>query len=205
MEIKAHWEHIYKSRGVRDVSWFQEHASQSIDLIKKTGVGRGAKIIDVGGGASTLVDDLLDLGYTEITVLDISGAALRRSQDRLGHRASRVTWLELDITQAELNSNFYDVWHDRAVFHFLTRADDRHRYVQAVNRSVKTGGHVIVASFGPAGPERCSGLEVVRYSPETMHDEFGNDFELVDSTTQTHHTPFGTDQQFIYCYCRKAS
>ena len=205
MKSKAHWEHIYKSKGAREVSWFQEHAAQSIELIKKTGVSLGAKIIDVGGGASTLVDDLLDLGYTEITVLDISGAALRRSQDRLGHRASRVTWLELDITQAELNSNFYDVWHDRAVFHFLTRADDRHRYVQAVNRSVKTGGHVIVASFGPAGPERCSGLEVVRYSPETMHDEFGNDFELVDSTTQTHHTPFGTDQQFIYCYCRKAS
>ena len=205
MEIKAHWEHIHKSKGAHEVSWFQEHASQSIDLIKKTGVSPWAKIIDVGGGASSLVDDLLDLGYAEITVLDISGAALRRSQDRLGHRASRVTWLELDITQAELNSNFYDVWHDRAVFHFLTRADDRHRYVQAVSRSVKTGGHVIVASFGPAGPERCSGLEVVRYSPETMHDEFGNDFELVDSTTQTHHTPFGTDQQFIYCYCRKAS
>jgi ubiquinone/menaquinone biosynthesis C-methylase UbiE len=205
MESKAHWEHIYKSKGVREVSWFQEHASQSIDLIKKTGVCPGAKIIDVGGGASTLVDDLLDEGYSEITVLDISGAALRRSQDRLGKRAPRVTWLELDITQAELNSNFFDVWHDRAVFHFLTRADDRHRYVQAVNRSVKTGGHVIVASFGPTGPERCSGLEVVRYSPETMHDEFGNDFELVDSTTQTHHTPFGTEQQFIYCYCRKAS
>ena len=205
MESKAHWERIYKSKGVREVSWFQEHASQSIALIKKTGVSPGAKIIDVGGGASTLVDDLLDEGYSEIAVLDISGAALRRSQDRLGDRASRVTWLELDITQAELNSNFYDVWHDRAVFHFLTRADDRNRYVQAVNRSVKSGGHVIVASFAPAGPERCSGLEVVRYSPETMHDEFGNDFELVDSTTQTHHTPFGTDQQFIYCYCRKAS
>jgi ubiquinone/menaquinone biosynthesis C-methylase UbiE len=204
MESKAHWENVYKTKDIREVSWFQEHAVHSIELIKHTGVSLGAKIIDVGGGASTLVDDLLDLGYTEITVLDISGEALRRSQDRLGNRASRVTWLELDISQAELNSNFYDVWHDRAVFHFLTRPDDRHRYVQAVSRSVKTGGHVIVASFGPAGPERCSGLEVVRYSPETMHDEFGSDFELVDSTTQTHHTPSGTDQEFIYCYCRKA-
>jgi len=203
MESKAHWEHIYESKGARDVSWFQEHAAQSIELIRKTGVGLGARIIDVGGGASTLVDDLLDEGYSEITVLDISETALRRSQDRLGRRASRVTWLESDITQAELNSDFYDVWHDRAVFHFLTRADDRHRYVEAVQRSVKAGGHIIVASFGLGGPEKCSGLNVVRYSAESMHREFGNDFELVDARTEVHHTPIGADQQFIYCYCRK--
>lgn len=202
MESKAHWEHIYKSKGIREVSWFQEHASQSIELIKKTGVSLGANIIDVGGGASTLVDDLLDKGYSKITVLDISGAALRRSQDRLGQRASRVIWLELDIIRAELPPNFYDVWHDRAVFHFLTNEADRARYVRAVQRSVKPGGHIVVASFGLSGPEKCSGLNVVRYSAESMHREFGSDFELVDSTTQTHHTPSGTDQQFIYCYCR---
>lgn len=203
MDIKTHWERIYRTRDVREVSWFQEHAAQSIELIKKTGVSLESKIIDVGGGASTLVDDLLDLGYANITVLDISGEALRRSQDRLGDRASRVTWLEQDITEAELSPNFYDVWHDRAVFHFLTRADDRHRYVQAVRRSVKTGGHIIVASFGLGGPEKCSGLNVVRYSSEAMHAEFGSDFKLVSTATEVHHTPGGTDQKFIYCYCRK--
>lgn len=204
MESKAHWEHIYRSKDVREVSWFQEHAAQSVELIKNTGVSLEAKIIDVGGGASTLVDDLLDQGYSEITVLDISAAALRQSQDRLGQRASRVTWLELDITLAELAPDFYDVWHDRAVFHFLTNEADRAQYVQAVLRSVKTGGHIIVASFGLEGPEKCSGLNVVRYSAETMHREFGNDFELVDTRQEVHHTPSGADQQFIYCYCRKA-
>lgn len=200
---KAHWEHIYKSKGVREVSWFQEHAAQSIDLIRKTGVSLGAKIIDVGGGASTLVDDLIDQGYSELTVLDISGTALRRSQGRLGKRASLVTWLESDITRAELKPNIYDLWHDRAVFHFLTNETDRAQYVRAVRRSVKTGGHIIVASFGLKGPEKCSGLNIVRYDAESMHREFGNDFELADTTTEVHHTPFGTDQQFIYCYCRK--
>lgn len=204
MADKTHWENIYRTKNSSEVSWYQEHAELSIRFILETGVGKSAQIIDVGGGSSTLVDDLLAAGFENVTVFDISGAALRCAQDRLGVLASTAKWLEADITQADLLTNFYDVWHDRAVFHFLTRADDRHRYVQAVNRSVKTGGHVIVASFGSGGPERCSGLDVVRYTPETMHDEFGNDFELVDSRAQIHHTPFGTDQQFIYCYCRKA-
>jgi ubiquinone/menaquinone biosynthesis C-methylase UbiE len=204
MADKTHWENIYRTKHAKQVSWYQEHAELSIRFIRETGVGKSAQIIDVGGGSSTLVDDLLAAGFENVTVLDISGAALRCAQDRLGVLTSTVKWVEADITQADLLPKVYDVWHDRAVFHFLTRADDRHRYVQAANRSVKTGGHVIVASFGPGAPERCSGLEVVRYTPETMHDEFGNDFELVDSTTQIHHTPFGTDQQFIYCYCRKA-
>lgn len=204
MESKAYWEHIYKSKDIREVSWFQEHAAQSIELINATGGGLGAKIIDVGGGASTLVVDLLNHGYSNTTVLDISGTALRRSQDRLGLASSRVVWLELDILRAELNPNFYDVWHDRAVFHFLTNETDRAQYVRAVQRSVKKGGHIIVASFGLSGPKKCSGLNVVRYSAESMHREFGNDFELVDTATEVHQTPFGTDQQFIYCYCRKA-
>lgn len=204
MQSKLHWEQIYKFRGAHEVSWFQAHAAQSIELIRKTGVSLGAKIIDVGGGASTLVDDLLDQGYSEITVLDISGTALRRSQDRLGQRASRVTWLELDITRAQqLDSNFYDLWHDRAVFHFLTNETDRAKYIQAVRRSVKTGGHIIIASFGLGGPEKCSGLNVVRYTAESMHREFGNDFELVETTKEVHHTPQGTDQEFIYAYFRK--
>lgn len=203
MADKTHWENIYLTKSSKGVSWYQEHAELSIRFIQKTGVRKSAQIIDVGGGSSTLVDDLLAAGFENVTFLDISGAAMRFAHDRLGALASTVKWIEADITQADLQPNFYDVWHDRAAFHFLTRAEDRHRYVQAVKRSVKTSGHVIVASFGLQGPERCSGLEVVRYSPETMHHEFG-DFELVDSTTQIHHTPSGTDQQFIYCWFRKA-
>ena len=203
MESKTHWENIYRTKDVTAVSWFQEHAAQSVELIKKTGLSLEARIIDVGGGASILVDDLLDEGFSHVSVFDISGAALQRSQERLGVRALLVHWLEADITQAELEPNFYDVWHDRAVFHFLTSETHRATYVRAVLRSVKPGGHIIVASFGMEGPEKCSGLNVVRYSGESMHDEFGDDFELIGATTELHHTPFGTDQQFIYCYCRK--
>jgi ubiquinone/menaquinone biosynthesis C-methylase UbiE len=204
MADKSHWEHIYETKDATHVSWFQEHAVLSVRLIKATGLDKAARIIDVGGGASTLVDDLLGNGYSGVTVLDISGAALQLSKDRLGQRAERVTWVEADITQANLPEGYYDLWHDRAVFHFLTDETDRAAYIQTVQRSVKTGGHIIVGSFGPGGPEKCSGLNVVRYSPESMHDEFGDDFELVDSTTETHHTPLGTDQEFVYCYCRKA-
>ena len=204
MTNKSHWEHIYETKDVTDVSWFQPRAVLSVRLIEATGLDPTARIIDVGGGASTLVDDLLSNGYSEVTVLDISGAALQRSKDRLGQRAGSVTWVEADITQANLPEDYFDLWHDRAVFHFLTDDTDRAAYVQTVQRCVKTGGHIIVASFGPGGPEKCSGLNVVRYNPESMHDEFGDDFELVDSTTETHHTPFGTDQEFVYCYCRKA-
>lgn len=204
MQSKAHWENIYQTKDATQVSWFQQHPELSFQLIEHTGVGKTGNIIDVGCGASTLVDDLLVNGYQNITVLDISAAALQVAQQRLGSRAATVTWLEADITQVNLPYRFYDVWHDRAVFHFLTRAEDRKRYVESVQNSVKAGGHVIVATFGLDGPLRCSGLEVVRYSSDSLHDEFGNDFELVDTTNEFHHTPFGTEQKFIYCYCRKA-
>jgi ubiquinone/menaquinone biosynthesis C-methylase UbiE len=150
------------------------------------------------------VDDLIDNGYQNVTVLDISGTALEVAQQRLGSKASAVTWLEADVTKVKLPANFYNVWHDRAVFHFLTQAEDRAHYVESVQHSVKTGGHVIVATFGLEGPTRCSGLEVVRYSADSLHDEFGDEFDLVDTTTEAHHTPFGTEQKFVYCYCRKA-
>ena len=204
MADKAHWEHIYETKGDSQVSWFQEHAVLSLRLINATGVGPTSPIIDVGGGASTLVDDLLAAGFADITVLDVSGTALKHSQARLGHRAEAVTWVEADITQATLPPDYYDVWHDRAVFHFLTDEADRAAYIDTVQRCVRTGGHIIVASFGLGGPEKCSGLNVVRYSPESMHDTFGEDFKLVDAITEAHHTPFGTEQEFVYCYCRKA-
>lgn len=203
MQSKSHWENIYGTKDATQVSWFQQHPELSVQFIKETRVDKTGQIIDVGGGASTLVDDLLANGYENVTVLDISMAALQVAKQRLGSLASRVKWLEADITQVTLPYRFYDVWHDRAVFHFLTHAEDRARYVKAVQHSVKTGGHVIVATFGLEGPLRCSGLEVVRYSPDSLHDEFGSDFELVDTSNELHQTPFGTEQKFIYCYCRK--
>jgi len=204
MQKKTHWESVYHTKVPTQVSWFQEHPELSLKFIEQTGIDKSAQIIDVGGGASTLVDDLIGAGYRNVTVLDISGAALDVAQQRLGAKAAAVTWLEEDVTQVRLPEKFFDVWHDRAVFHFLTGAEDRLRYVDAVQRSVKTGGHVIVATFGLEGPMRCSGLDVVRYSADSLHDEFGDDFQLIDKTTESHHTPSGTEQQFVYCYCLKA-
>jgi len=158
--------------------------------------------IDVGGGESTLVDDLLEQGFRDITVLDVSQAALDVNMTRLGKKASGVHWIAADITQVELEPRAYDIWHDRAVFHFLTRQEQRAAYVRQVARSVKPGGHVIVSTFGPEGSTKCSGLEVVRYDADSLHDEFGSRFRLVESSKEMHQTPFGTTQQFLYCYCR---
>lgn len=203
MENKTHWEHIYHTKESTQVSWYQLHPRLSLQYIQNTGVNKTAHIIDVGGGTSTLVDHLLDDGFQHITVLDVAVAALKLAQQRLGKRAESVTWLEADITQTVLPHHEYDVWHDRAVFHFLTAAQDRQHYINTVKEAVKPGGHVIVATFANDGPERCSGLEVARYDPQGLHNEFGADFELLDSAREEHHTPFGTEQKFIYCYCRK--
>jgi|SRR6185503_3063517 len=203
MNTKTHWEHIYESKAPTQVSWYQEHAQFSLQYIQNTGIRKTGHIIDVGGGTSTLVDDLIGDGFQHISVLDVSGAALRLTQQRLGAQANHVKWIEADITQADLPHQAYDLWHDRAVFHFLTQAEDRQRYVEVVRHAVRTGGHVIVATFAPDGPDRCSGLEVVRYSPGSLHSEFGDGFDVVDSARETHQTPFGTEQKFIYCYCRK--
>ncbi len=202
MNMKTHWEHIYETKAPTQVSWYQEHARFSLQYIRNTGIQKIDAIIDVGGGASTLVDDLIADGYQSISILDVSAVALQLARQRLGKHAVGVNWIEADITQADLPEQAYDLWHDRAVFHFLTQAMDRQRYIDAVRRSVRVGGHIILATFAPDGPDRCSGLEVVRYSPESLHHEFGRDFEVVDSTAETHHTPFGTEQKFIYCYCR---
>jgi ubiquinone/menaquinone biosynthesis C-methylase UbiE len=202
MNKKTHWENIYQTKEVNEVSWYREHLENSLRLILQTGVGTDAAIIDIGGGSSTLVDDLLSRGFVDVSALDISGQALETSRKRLGAKAHLIQWIEADITQASLPENHYDVWHDRAVFHFLTDAEDRRKYINLVKRSLKPGGHIIVASFGLNGPKKCSGLDVVQYSPDSMHDEFGKSFELVESLSETHQTPFGTTQEFIYCYCR---
>jgi len=203
MNTKIHWEHIYETKAPTQVSWYQAHAKFSLQYILNTGVGKTGDIIDIGAGASTLVDDLILAGFQHISVLDVSGTALQLARQRLGTRAGDVRWIEADITQADLPRQAYDVWHDRAVFHFLTQAADRQRYIDTVRQAVRKGGHVIVATFAADGPDGCSGLEVIRYSPESLHDEFGEGFEIMDSTHETHHTPFGKEQKFIYCYCRK--
>ncbi|HXG82840.1 MAG TPA: class I SAM-dependent methyltransferase [Pyrinomonadaceae bacterium] len=203
MNRKTHWETVYQTKSDREVSWFSEHLDNSLRMILNTKAGKEAAIIDVGGGSSTLVDDLLENGFADVSVLDISRAAMEKSRKRLGGQAARIEWIEADITEVSLPENHYDVWHDRAVFHFLPAPEDRRKYVELVMRSLKVGGHIIVASFGENGPQKCSGLDVMRYSPDAMRDEFGDEFKLVKSLHETHKTPFGTNQEFVYCYCRK--
>jgi len=203
MQNKDHWEKVYTTKAPDSVSCFQAHADMSMRLIRASGLGRDAAIIDIGGGASTLVDDLLDDGYAHVTVLDLSAAALAESQHRLGARGAGVKWVEADITRATFEPHSIDLWHDRAVFHFLTTQEDREAYVKQVLRALKPGGHVIMATFGSNGPTQCSGLPVMRYAPDELHAEFGEAFTMLTHEEQVHHTPFGTDQQFIYCMCRK--
>lgn len=202
MDEKGHWENIYKTKAPDSVSWYRPHLEKSLELINRAADNREAANIDVGGGESTLVDDLLALGYKNLSVLDISEKAISVCRERLGEKASEVTWLTANILEAVLPVQFYDVWHDRAVFHFLTSAAQREKYVRQVAKSVRPGGHVIVATFGPQGPEKCSGLTTMRYDANVLHGEFGTRFRLVESTTELHTTPFDTTQQFLYCYCK---
>ena len=202
MDTKTHWEKVYTTKAPDAVSWYRTHLETSLALIERAVDARSASIIDVGGGESTLVDDLLLRGYRNITVLDVSQTAIDLTKSRLGMAAEHVRWLVADITQIELEPLAYDLWHDRAVFHFLTAPEQRIAYVRQVARSVKPGGHVIVSTFGPEGPTKCSGLEVMRYDADSLHSEFGARFRLIESSNQLHHTPFGTTQQFLYCYCR---
>ena len=203
MQPKDHWETVYTTKATDTVSWFQEHARLSLDLIHATGAGREAGIIDVGGGASRLVDDLLAEGYSDLTVLDLSAAAMQAARQRLGAQESKVHWIEADITQVDLPVKRYDIWHDRAVFHFLTTQKQRDAYVRTVFYSVKPGGYVIVATFAEDGPLQCSGLPVMRYRADDLHDEFGDAFTLLKHQKEEHHTPSGAVQQFVYCYCRR--
>ena len=202
MTIKAHWEHVYQSKASDEVSWYRPHLDISLRLIEDAAPNPASAIIDVGGGEATLVDDLVGRGYRDVTVLDVSQAAIEGAKTRLGPAAASADWITGDITQVELAVARYDLWHERAVFHFLTEADDRAAYVRQVARAVKPGGHVIVATFGPEGPEKCSGLDVVRYDSATLHGQFGSRFRLLDSVTELHQTPWGTPQQFMYCFCR---
>lgn len=202
MDTKQHWEKVYTHKSADAVSWFQPYAVRSMNIIQRLPLDTTAHIIDVGGGASTLVDDLLYRDYSNISVLDLSGSALQVAQNRLGDAAQKVQWIEGDVTKVTLPRHSIDVWHDRAVFHFLTSEAERRRYVDAVLNSVKPGGYVIMATFAEDGPEQCSGLPVQRYSASALHAEFGSPFELLGHEKELHQTPFGTTQSFVYCYCR---
>ena len=201
MDVKTHWEKVYTTKAPESVSWYRAHLETSLALIERA-VARSSSIIDIGGGESTLVDDLLLRGYKNLTVLDVSQTAIEVTKKRLGSTAEQVRWLVGDIVEIELEPHAYDLWHDRAVFHFLTSPERRLAYVRQVTRAVKPGGHVIVSTFGPEGPTKCNGLAVMRYDAESLHGEFGGGFRLVESSQELHQTPFGTTQQFLYCYCR---
>lgn len=201
MNSEQHWEHVYGTKLPDQVSWYRPHLETSLTFIERAAPDGHARIIDVGGGESTLVDDLLARGYGKVTVLDISQTAIEVTKTRLGVLAERVEWIAADVTQADLPANGYDIWHDRAVFHFLTSARDRGAYIELIRKSVKPGGHVIIGTFGPEGPVKCSGLNVQRYDADSLHDEFGRRFRLIDSLKELHETPFGTTQQFLYCFC----
>ena len=199
---QEHWEKVYQTKSLDAVSWFQEHATRSFEIIRSIGETSEAQIIDVGSGASTLLDDLLTGGFKHVSVLDLSASALEVARRRLGPLGQNVRWMTGDIRTVDLPEQTYDIWHDRAVFHFLTDPADRIAYVRQVMKSVKPGGHVIVATFAPDGPEQCSGLPVVRYDPNQLHDEFGPAFELLEHTSEAHKTPWGSVQHFVYCHCR---
>jgi len=201
LDSKSHWEDVYRTKQPDEVSWYRPHLEISLQLIEEAAPNLDAQIIDVGAGESTLVDDLLARGYHKLSILDVSSTALNVAKERLGDKAETVNWLCGDVTTIVFRRHQYDVWHDRAVFHFLTESKERAAYVRQVAHAVKPGGHVIVATFGPEAPTKCSGLDVVRYDPSALHDEFGPSFQLVKHLTELHQTPAGSIQQFTYCYC----
>jgi SAM-dependent methyltransferase len=197
MDCKAHWNQAYETNPPDDVSWYQKEPTLSLRLIARTCVGKSDGILDVGGGASVLVDCLLAAGFENVAVLDISGSALDHARRRLDPRAEKVGWFEADITAFRAPRPFA-LWHDRAVFHFLTDPADRQRYVNSLRDCLTTDGHVIIATFAVDGPPKCSGLEVARYDAPGISAELGADFRLIEQVDETHVTPWNTRQQFSY-------
>lgn len=192
-----HWQNVYATKTADEVSWYQERPSTSLDLIRATGIGPDARIVDVGGGASTLVDHLIAEGHQNLSVLDVAETALAKSRDRLGERAAQLDWIVADVTRWRPPHPF-DVWHDRAVFHFLTEPKDRRAYVETMKEAVPQGGHVIIATFAPEGPERCSGLPVMRHGLESLAEELGDGFARAEHRREEHVTPAGRMQAFLY-------
>ena len=200
MNSQEHWQNVYQSKAATETSWFQSHLHTSLDWIAQAKPDRSASILDVGSGESTLVDDLLASGYRALTILDLAPQAIERSRQRLGDAAASVNWVAGDITHVPLPPAAYDLWHDRAVFHFLTEPGQRLDYMRQLTQSLKPDGHVIFATFGPEGPEKCSGLPTMRYDEQSISQQFGPGFRLVRNAIVAHTAPFETQQQFLYCH-----
>ncbi len=201
---KDHWERIYETKQPNEFSWTQEVPGTSLEFIHSFNLPKSSRIIDIGGGDSKLVDFLLDEGFENITVLDISSKALERAKKRLVGRANRVTWIPSDITEFSPDTT-YDLWHDRATFHFLTKDTEIKKYLSAMRKSVKPGGYVIIGTFSTKGPKRCSGLDVRQYSEETLMEQLNGGLEKIRCITEDHITPFNTKQNFLFCSFRRTS
>jgi SAM-dependent methyltransferase len=197
MDSKAHWEKIYTNKSAKEVSWYRDRLDISLELIQRAHLSKDAKIIDVGGGASTLVDDLLRMGFEDVSVLDLSAMAIEKAKQRLGARSDRVHWLEGDVTDISIAGSHYDLWHDRAVFHFMVEAGKRAAYVANATWAVTKGGFLIVGTFAPSGPSQCSGLPVDRYGPEELARQFPA-FFILEERSEQHQTPSRTLQSFTY-------
>ena len=209
MHTKDHWDKIYATKDVDSVSWYAPHLDKSLALIEAICPDKTTAIVDIGAGESTLVDDLLSRGYQDLSVLDISQAAIEFTKQRLAglgglgslsEKSKQVNWHVGDITRYDFGAKQFDLWHDRAVFHFLTDPDARASYINTLRRSVKPGGHVLMATFGPDGPLQCSGLDVVRYNQTQLQQVLGDGFKLLGSELTTHLTPMGSEQQFLHCW-----
>ncbi|MFA6262091.1 MAG: class I SAM-dependent methyltransferase [Bacteroidia bacterium] len=201
-EKQQHWDTLYQTKLLCDVSWYQPTPETSLRFIQDSGISKSAKIIDVGGGDSFLVDHLLNLGYRDITVLDISEKALKRAQERLGDKAHLVKWIVTDIVNFQPTEK-YDFWHDRAAFHFLTRDEEINRYVNTAHQYLSSHGMLVVGTFSDHGPKKCSGLEIKQYTEHSMTETFGMHSQKLKCITLDHHTPSGNIQNFIFCSFRK--
>ena len=203
MDRRAHWENVYREKAATAVSWYRPHLEMSLELIERVAESKHAAILDIGGGASTLVDDLLAAGFKNVSVLDLAEAALEVAQQRLGDRAKRVKWTVADFLRPELEPERYDVCHDRAVFHFLLTAEDKAAYFEQAARILRPHGALILATFAPEGPRRCSGMEVSRYDEAALRSVLGDGFALVESRRERHHTPSGKVQEMMYFVLRR--
>jgi 2-polyprenyl-3-methyl-5-hydroxy-6-metoxy-1,4-benzoquinol methylase len=199
-ESKKHWETVYETKNPEEVSWTQETPKTSLDFIYSFNLPKSAKIIDIGGGDSKLVDHLIEEGFENITVLDISAAALLKAKQRLGEKGKKVNWIVSDITQFEPNTSF-DVWHDRATFHFLTTPKQISKYIEIAQKSVN--GYLIIGTFSENGPKKCSGLDIKQYNEEALTKELKNSFKKISCVTEDHKTPFNTTQNFLFCSFKK--
>lgn len=202
LERKQHWEKIYQTKDLQNVSWFQPKPTTSLNFLERFNISKTAKIIDIGGGDSYLVDNLLDLGYQDITVLDISEAALEKAKQRLGKRASRVKWIVADAANF-IPTEKYDFWHDRAAFHFLTKETEINNYIDTIYKSINSSGVLVIGTFSEQGPSKCSGIDVKQYSEVSMSERLKSFFEKIKCITVDHITPFETIQNFIFCSFKK--